>query len=206
MSVFDAPLRASVHADDRTAGSVGDDLRADLVSSGGRYRHAVDGPLRNPGAVDALGVDVGAEPGHEGAVVFPDDDRPAGAVRDQLRIELAAPAVETATLSALAHSSAMNPGLLGAPPTVTITEPVVAPEGTIARIWTSLQLVMLIASTPPIETVPAPWAAPNPAPVMTTSWPTRDCAGLTLVTTGPEGAAETRIEAKPATVDGPLLT
>src|SRR5882672_5623265 len=102
------------------------------------------------------------------------------------------PAVETATLSALAHSSAMNPGLLGAPPTVTITEPVVAPEGTIARIWTSLQLVMLVASTPPIETVPASWAAPNPAPVMTTSWPTRDCVGLALVTTVPAelGAAK----------------
>src|SRR5262245_3704920 len=111
-----------------------------------------------------------------------------------------------ATLSALAHRSAMNPGLLGAPPTVAITEPVVAPVGTVARIWNSLQLAMLVALTPLIDTVLEPWLAPNPAPVMTTSWPTRDCVGLTLVTTGPEGAADTSIEAKPVTVDGPLLT
>jgi hypothetical protein len=73
--------------------------------------------------------------------------------------------------------------LLGRPPTVTTTLPVVAPTGTVAKMAVWLQKVTA-AGTPPNETVLEPWGMPNPAPEIVICAPTEPEVGLRLEITG----------------------
>ena len=76
--------------------------------------------------------------------------------------------------------------LLVAPPTVTTTEPVVAPAGTGAVILVALQLVG-VAVTPLNLTVLVPWVAPKLEPLIVTEAPTAPDVGARLVTEGGKG-------------------
>jgi len=85
--------------------------------------------------------------------------------------------------------------LLATPPTVTVTEPVVAPLGTEATMRVALQLVG-VAVVPLNRTVLVPCVAPKFAPLIVTAVPTLPDVGDRLVMFG----------ADPATVNGtPLL-
>jgi hypothetical protein len=70
--------------------------------------------------------------------------------------------------------------LLGSPPTLTITLPVVAPDGTVATMLVALQLVT-VAATPLNVTVLVPCAAPKFVPVIVTWVPTGPELGFRLV-------------------------
>jgi len=61
--------------------------------------------------------------------------------------------------------------LLTSPPTVTVTLPVAAPEGTGAVMLVALHAVG-VADVPLNDTVLAPWLAPKLTPVMTIDVPT----------------------------------
>jgi hypothetical protein len=69
------------------------------------------------------------------------------------------------------------PVLVAAPPAMTTTNPVVAPEGTGATMLVVLQLVGE-AGVPLKVTVLVPWAGPNPSPVIVTDVPTGPEVGL----------------------------
>src|ERR1035437_3580701 len=73
--------------------------------------------------------------------------------------------------------------LLTAPPTVTITLPVVAPAGTGTPMPVALQPVG-VAAVPLKVTVLAPWLAPKFAPAIVTDPPTTPAAGVRLVMLG----------------------
>ena len=73
--------------------------------------------------------------------------------------------------------------LLAAPPTVTITLPVVAPVGTDATMLVALQLVA-VAVVPLNFTVLVPCVAPKFAPLIVTGVPTAPDVGLRLVMLG----------------------
>src|SRR5215471_16762252 len=75
--------------------------------------------------------------------------------------------------------------LLGVPPTVTTTFPVVAPVGTGTTMLVALQLVG-VPAVPLNVTVLVPCVAPKFAPVTVTDVPTGPDAGLTLVIEGPD--------------------
>src|SRR5467141_3914456 len=74
--------------------------------------------------------------------------------------------------------------LLGTPPTVTTTFPVVAPAGTGATMLVALQLVGT-APTPLNATVLVPCVAPKFAPAIVTDVPTNPDVGFKLVMLGP---------------------
>src|SRR5450759_3428848 len=76
--------------------------------------------------------------------------------------------------------------LLTAPPTVTITLPVVAPAGTGTPMPVALQPVG-VAAVPLKVTVLAPWLAPKFAPAIVTDPPTTPAAGVRLVMLGADG-------------------
>lgn len=62
--------------------------------------------------------------------------------------------------------------VLATPLTVTTTLPVVAPDGTVATMDVSLQLVMEVAGVPLKATVLVPWVAPKFVPEIVTNAPT----------------------------------
>src|SRR5581483_10498229 len=64
----------------------------------------------------------------------------------------------------------IGPGLLRTPPIVTTTGPVVAPSGTVAITWLSIQ-PRTAARVPLKVTMPGPSLPPNPDPVMITDPP-----------------------------------
>jgi hypothetical protein len=73
--------------------------------------------------------------------------------------------------------------LLATPPTVTTTQPVVAPMGTVTPMLVALQLVTL-AAVPLKVTVLVPWLAPKVLPVIVTAAPAGADAGDRLVMEG----------------------
>ncbi len=73
--------------------------------------------------------------------------------------------------------------LLGAPPTVTTTLPVVAPAGTSTTTLVALQLVA-VAATPLNVTVLVPCVAPKFAPLIVTDVPISPDAGFKFVMLG----------------------
>lgn len=73
--------------------------------------------------------------------------------------------------------------LLAKPPTVTTTEPVVAPTGTVAVILAALQLVT-VAAVPLKATVLVPWLVPKFDPLMVMAAPTAPELGERLVIEG----------------------
>ena|SRR5438309_8918939 len=70
--------------------------------------------------------------------------------------------------------------------TVTMTGPVVAPDGTFTTIWVSLQVLALAAVTPLNFTVLGPSVAPKPDPVIVTVVPTDPDVGEIDVISGPQ--------------------
>ena len=73
--------------------------------------------------------------------------------------------------------------LLFAPPTLTTTEPLVAPVGTKAAMLVGLQL-LVVAAVPLKVTVLPPWAEPKFAPVMVTDKPIGPVFGESEVSDG----------------------
>ena len=73
--------------------------------------------------------------------------------------------------------------LLGIPPTVTSTGPVVAPAGRGATMLVPLQLLG-VAAKPSKVTVLVPWVAPKLEPPMVTEAPTRPDGGERLLMVG----------------------
>ena len=69
--------------------------------------------------------------------------------------------------------------LLVIPPSETVTEPLVAPDGTVAVMLVLLQEVVL-AVTPLNRTVLLPWLAPKPLPVSVIEPPTGPADGVKL--------------------------
>ena len=90
--------------------------------------------------------------------------------------------VAGATLTEMIVTVKLTP-LLGRPPTVTTTLPVVAPAGTVTLREVSVQSVT-VAGTPPKETVLEPCAKPNPAPEIDICAPTDPEVLLRLEITG----------------------
>jgi hypothetical protein len=74
--------------------------------------------------------------------------------------------------------------LLGTPPTVTTTLPVVAPAGTIVAMDVALQVVKVVAAVPLKVTVLVPCDPPKFAPVIVTCAPTTPELGVTLLIVG----------------------
>ena len=70
------------------------------------------------------------------------------------------------------------------PFTTTAIAPVVAPLGTSATIWVSLQLLIVFAAVPLKLSVLVPWVAPKFVPVTVTDVPARPEAGEKPVTLG----------------------
>jgi hypothetical protein len=83
--------------------------------------------------------------------------------------------------------------LLATPPTVTTTNPVVAPAGTDATIFVALQLVG-VAVVPLKFTKLAPWVTPKLVPLIVTDAPTAAEVGERLVILGGAAAKETVYE------------
>jgi hypothetical protein len=79
--------------------------------------------------------------------------------------------------------------LLATPPTVTVTEPLVAPLGTVATIPVALQLVG-VAVVPLKRTVLAPCVAPKFAPLIVTAVPILPDVGDRLVMFGAAGTSK----------------
>jgi hypothetical protein len=73
--------------------------------------------------------------------------------------------------------------LLGTPPTVVTTYPVVVPGGTVTPMLVALQLVT-VAATPLKLTVLVPWVDPKALPVMLTGIPGASNTGYMLVMVG----------------------
>jgi hypothetical protein len=89
-----------------------------------------------------------------------------------------------ATLVMLGVGTTVNAWpVLGTPPTVTTTFPVVAPYGTFAVMLVALQR-LIVAVVPLNVTVLLPRVDPNPDPAMTTVAPKDPEVGLRPVTTG----------------------
>jgi hypothetical protein len=78
--------------------------------------------------------------------------------------------------------------LLATPPTVTVTDPVVAPAGTVAVMLVAAQPVT-VASVPLNRTVLAPCDAPKLVPVIVTAVPAGPLVGASVVMVG--GVGET---------------
>ena len=95
---------------------------------------------------------------------------------------------------------------LGIPATVTTTLPLVARDGTSARILPSVQLAIAVAPVPLKLTVLVPWDDPNPEPIMVTELPIAPELGLRLVICGPVTVKGMELLAAPPTVTitGPL--
>jgi hypothetical protein len=74
--------------------------------------------------------------------------------------------------------------LLAWPPTVTTTEPDVAPGGTEAVMLVSLQFEIVVAAVPLKVTALEPCVVPKFAPAITTDDPTPDALGVRLLMTG----------------------
>ncbi|OLC92742.1 MAG: hypothetical protein AUH86_18140 [Acidobacteria bacterium 13_1_40CM_4_58_4] len=74
--------------------------------------------------------------------------------------------------------------LLGTPPTVTTTGPVVAPAGTGTMMLVALQFEIVVAGVPLNVTVLDPTDEPKFVPVMVTDVPTAPDVGLKLVMVG----------------------
>lgn len=91
--------------------------------------------------------------------------------------------------------------LLGNPPTVTTTFPLVAPAGTGTAMLLALQLVG-VAAVPLNFTLLLPWVAPKLAPVMVTMVPIEPAVGLKLLMTG----AEDTVNAAPLLANPPTVT
>ena len=89
--------------------------------------------------------------------------------------------------------------LLANPPTVTTTDPVVAPEGTIVTMVVALQLVGA-AAVPLNVTVLVPWVAPNVVPLIVTESPTTPEVGDRLLIFGPT------VKVTPLLADPPTVT
>src|SRR5579872_1863937 len=94
-----------------------------------------------------------------------------------------APAKETDWMLGPVEFTSKNTLLLGAPPTVTTTLPLVAPPGTGTAIWVLLQLTG-VAAVPLKVTVLAPRVAPKLAPLRITMVPATPSPGVKELITG----------------------
>jgi len=93
--------------------------------------------------------------------------------------------------------------LLGTPPTVTTTLPVVAPAGTDVTILVALQLVG-VAAVPLKLTLLVPWVAPKFAPETVTEVPTNPDVGLKLLMLG--GGVVVTVKVTPLLATPPTVT
>jgi hypothetical protein len=91
--------------------------------------------------------------------------------------------------------------LLGRPPTVTTTFPLVAPAGTLRFMVVWLQSVA-VASVPPNDTVLEPCVGPKPAPLIDTGAPAAPDVGLRLEITG----AGVTVKVTPLLANPPAVT
>jgi hypothetical protein len=89
--------------------------------------------------------------------------------------------------------------LLADPPTVTTTDPVVAPEGTGVTMLAAVQLAG-VAAVPLNVTVLVPWVAPNVVPLIVTESPTAPEAGDRALIFGPT------VKVTPLLADPPTVT
>lgn len=112
---------------------------------------------------------------------------PTGAADGEM-LEMVTPVVKTTPL-------------LGCPPTVTITGPVVAPDGTGTTMLEPLQDVV-VGETPLNVIVLVPWFAPKFAPVTVTDVPTAPEVGVRMLIVGVGNITVklTALLATPATV------
>jgi hypothetical protein len=94
--------------------------------------------------------------------------------------------------------------LLGCPPTVTTTGPVVAPAGTGTTMLVALQLVG-VAAVPLNVTVLVPRVPPKLEPVIVTAAPTAPDAGDMLVMLG-GGGGTTTVNTTPLLAPAPVVT
>ena len=74
--------------------------------------------------------------------------------------------------------------LLGIPPTVTTTLPVIAPAGTVTPMLVAVQFENVVAGVPPKVTVLVPWLDPKFEPMMVIDVPTAPENWLRLVMLG----------------------
>src|SRR5262245_45540088 len=95
----------------------------------------------------------------------------------------AAPLVGDSVVSVGATETVKLTPLLARPPTVTVTDPVVAPAGTVAVILVAAQLVT-VASVPLKWTVLTPCVAPKLVPVIVTAVPAGPLVGASVVRVG----------------------
>jgi hypothetical protein len=93
--------------------------------------------------------------------------------------------------------------LLGTPPTVTTTFPVVAPVGTDVTMLVALQLVT-VAAVPLNVTVPVPWEDPKFAPVIVTAVPTTPDVVDRLVIAGVPALVNVQFRISCVAVDPPV--